>query len=77
MSNLVNTGANRGIGLAFVKYYLAQGHQVYALCRNTSDELTGSKAQVMCKPRWLTTAAMFTCHCTRRHCLAYSAVNPY
>jgi len=30
---VVVTGANRGIGLEFVKLYLAQGAEVYALCR--------------------------------------------
>ena len=34
MFNVVITGANRGIGLEFVKHYLAHGHQVFALCRN-------------------------------------------
>ncbi|MCW8092160.1 SDR family oxidoreductase [Alteromonas sp. ASW11-130] len=37
--NIVITGANRGIGLALVKYYKAQGHTVYGICRNSSDEL--------------------------------------
>lgn len=49
MFNVVITGANRGIGLEFVKHYLAQGHQVFALCRNTSDALTASGAQVIDK----------------------------
>ncbi|QHJ09859.1 hypothetical protein FX988_00067 [Paraglaciecola mesophila] len=49
MINVVITGANRGIGLEFVKHYLAQGHQVFALCRNTSDTLTASGAQVIDK----------------------------
>ncbi|MFT4939674.1 MAG: NAD(P)-dependent dehydrogenase (short-subunit alcohol dehydrogenase family) [Paraglaciecola sp.] len=47
MANVVITGANRGIGLEFTKQYLAKGHQVYALCRNTSDDLTASKATVI------------------------------
>ncbi len=38
--NVVITGGNRGIGLALVKLYKAQGHSVYAICRNTSDELS-------------------------------------
>jgi len=37
--NVVITGANRGIGLALVKGYVAQGYQVYAICRQASDEL--------------------------------------
>ncbi|MCW3173704.1 SDR family oxidoreductase [Shewanella subflava] len=37
--NVVITGANRGIGLALVKSYVAQGYQVYAICRQASDEL--------------------------------------
>lgn len=37
--NIVITGANRGIGLAMTRLFNQQGHTVYALCRNTSDEL--------------------------------------
>ena len=47
MANVVITGANRGIGLEFTKQYLANGHNVYALCRNTSDDLRASKATVI------------------------------
>ena len=45
--NVVITGANRGIGLAFVRHYLAQGATVYATCRNSCDELNTSKAHVI------------------------------
>jgi len=37
------TGANRGIGLALTKQYLAQGDTVYAVCRKASGELAGLK----------------------------------
>lgn len=47
MATVVITGANRGIGLEFVKQYLAKGDQVIALCRNTSDELSNTRAQVI------------------------------
>ncbi|WP_289031415.1 SDR family oxidoreductase [uncultured Paraglaciecola sp.] len=47
MLNVVITGANRGIGLALAKQYLAKGHKVYALCRNSSDELNQTKAIVI------------------------------
>ncbi|MBL4632003.1 MAG: SDR family oxidoreductase [Paraglaciecola sp.] len=47
MATIVITGANRGIGLEFVKQYLAKGDKVYALCRNTSDELSQTKAKVI------------------------------
>lgn len=33
------TGANRGIGLSFAKFYKAQGDEVIALCREASFEL--------------------------------------
>ena len=33
------TGANKGIGLELVKYYRKKNWQVYAACRNSSDEL--------------------------------------
>ncbi|MCF6764481.1 SDR family oxidoreductase [Thiotrichales bacterium 19S3-7] len=36
---VVITGANRGIGLAMLKYYLDQGHHVIATCRELSGEL--------------------------------------
>ncbi len=39
--NIVITGANRGIGLALTKRFIAQGDVVYALCRETSPELSG------------------------------------
>ncbi|MDG6099202.1 SDR family oxidoreductase [Alteromonas sp. ZYF713] len=45
--NVVITGANRGIGLALVKQYLAGGHSVYALCRNGSDALNATGAEVI------------------------------
>jgi NAD(P)-dependent dehydrogenase (short-subunit alcohol dehydrogenase family) len=46
MATVVITGANRGIGLEFVKQYVAIGDKVIALCRNTSDELSQSGAKV-------------------------------
>lgn len=49
MATVVITGANRGIGLEFVKQYLAQGCKVIALCRNSSDELNESAALVIDK----------------------------
>lgn len=47
MANVVITGANRGIGLEFVRQYLAKGDKVYALCRNTSDELKQTEAHII------------------------------
>jgi len=49
MATVVITGANRGMGLEFVKQYLAQGHKVIALCRNTSDQLSQTSAKVIDK----------------------------
>ena len=49
MATVVVTGANRGIGLEFVKQYLAKGDKVIALCRNTSDELSQTSAKVIDK----------------------------
>jgi len=37
MSNVLVTGANRGIGLAFVSAYLQRGHRVIATCRQPSQ----------------------------------------
>lgn len=49
MANIVITGANRGIGLALVKSYVANGDRVYALCRRPDqctelDQLAASAA---------------------------------
>src|SRR5690554_4043281 len=41
------TGANRGIGLALTKEYLGRGCRVYAACRQASDELRQSGAQII------------------------------
>jgi NAD(P)-dependent dehydrogenase (short-subunit alcohol dehydrogenase family) len=49
MATVVITGANRGMGLEFVKQYLAKGDTVYALCRNSSDELNQTSAKVFDK----------------------------
>lgn len=38
-NNVVITGANRGIGLAMAKHFKLQGNNVFALCRQTSNEL--------------------------------------
>lgn len=38
-NNVVITGANRGIGLAMASIFHAKGYQVFALCRQTSQEL--------------------------------------
>lgn len=47
MSTVVITGASRGIGLAFVKHYLAEGWQVVALCRKTTEELVATRAEII------------------------------
>jgi len=39
--NVVITGANRGIGLGFVRHYLEQGAEVWACYRSNSGELAG------------------------------------
>ena len=44
---VVITGANRGIGLSLTKHYVASGCKVYALCRNSSEELAHSGAAVI------------------------------
>ncbi|SEK37610.1 NAD(P)-dependent dehydrogenase, short-chain alcohol dehydrogenase family [Colwellia chukchiensis] len=45
--NVVITGANRGIGLAMTKHFLAQGEQVFALCRQASAELSALAVNVI------------------------------
>ena len=44
---VVITGANRGIGLAMVKQFVAQGDKVFALCRKSSDELNALDVNVI------------------------------
>ncbi|MBD3584601.1 SDR family oxidoreductase [Salinimonas sp. HHU 13199] len=46
--NVVITGANRGIGLALTKACIERGDTVYALCRNSSDELNNLDARILC-----------------------------
>lgn len=38
-STVVITGASRGIGLSFARFYQMRGCTVYAVCRQTSSEL--------------------------------------
>lgn len=47
MKTALITGANRGIGLALCKTYLAQGWKVIGVCRTASPELTESGARVI------------------------------
>jgi NAD(P)-dependent dehydrogenase (short-subunit alcohol dehydrogenase family) len=44
---VVITGANRGIGLAFCRYYQAQGDRVYAVCRQNSKALASLGVNVI------------------------------
>lgn len=41
------TGANRGIGLALTQQYIAQEHEVYAVCRKASEALNATGATVI------------------------------
>ncbi len=45
--NVVITGANRGIGLAFCKHYLNTGDRVFALCRGEVKALADTGANVI------------------------------
>lgn len=47
MKTALVTGANRGIGLALCKTYLAEGWNVIGVCRTASPELTESGARVV------------------------------
>lgn len=46
MKNVVVTGASRGIGLGLVKYY-SKSYNVYALCRNASNNLKNLQVNVV------------------------------
>ena len=47
MKTALVTGANRGIGLALCKTYLAQGWNVIGVCRTATPELLASGARVV------------------------------
>jgi NAD(P)-dependent dehydrogenase (short-subunit alcohol dehydrogenase family) len=52
MKNILITGANRGLGLGFVKYYLNQGDRVWATYRENASALTELES-THCKPiKW-------------------------
>jgi NAD(P)-dependent dehydrogenase (short-subunit alcohol dehydrogenase family) len=46
MKNVLITGANRGIGLALTRRFTARGDRVIAVCRQTSEALDATGAQV-------------------------------
>ncbi|ATX80755.1 NAD(P)-dependent dehydrogenase, short-chain alcohol dehydrogenase family [Mariprofundus aestuarium] len=50
--NVVITGANRGIGLGFVRHYLEQGDEVWACCRSDSGALSGIVSEKLHVVRW-------------------------
>ncbi len=47
MQQVVITGANRGIGLEMVRHYRQQGDTVYALCRQSSEQLERTGAEII------------------------------
>ena len=47
MATLVITGCNRGIGLELCKQYSARGDDVIAICREPSDELRETDAEIV------------------------------
>ncbi len=47
MQQVLVTGANRGIGLELCRQLKAQGHEVTAVCRNSSEALDGLNVQVL------------------------------
>jgi NAD(P)-dependent dehydrogenase (short-subunit alcohol dehydrogenase family) len=50
--NVVVTGANRGLGLAFVSYYLQQGHAVWACYRSNRGELSSLDSTSLTLVQW-------------------------
>lgn len=45
--NVLITGASRGIGLAMTEQFIARGDRVYAVCRESTPELTQAGAEVI------------------------------
>jgi NAD(P)-dependent dehydrogenase (short-subunit alcohol dehydrogenase family) len=52
MKNILITGANRGLGLGFVKHYLSLGNRVWATYRNDSASLTDLKNAACIPVKW-------------------------
>lgn len=50
--NVLITGANRGLGLGFVRHYLEMGHQVWACYRSNSGELSAMQSESLHLLRW-------------------------
>lgn len=50
--NVLITGANRGIGLGFVRHYLAQGAHVWACYRNDPGQLRGIDSDALHLVQW-------------------------
>jgi len=50
--NILITGANRGLGLGFVRHYLELGHQVWACYRSDSGELSALHSESLHLLRW-------------------------
>ena len=47
LSNIVITGANRGIGLALASLYKSRGNKAFALCRQSSETLDALGVEVL------------------------------
>jgi len=47
LKNVVITGANRGIGLELCKSFINKGYSVFALCRQSSPELSALDATII------------------------------
>lgn len=47
MTNIVITGANRGIGLELCRQFDARGDKVFAVCRRPSDELIATGVSII------------------------------
>ena len=47
MKTIWITGGNRGIGLELAKHYISDGHHVIVLCRQSSEALSKTAAQII------------------------------
>jgi NAD(P)-dependent dehydrogenase (short-subunit alcohol dehydrogenase family) len=52
MKNILVTGANRGLGLGFVKYYLNRGDRVWATYRSKAGSLEGLESSALVLLKW-------------------------
>lgn len=52
MNNILITGANRGLGLGFIKHYLNRGERIWATYRNEASSLSELNSSACISVKW-------------------------